>query len=112
MRTIELHEQAPAKPGPDAPCNGCGICCAAEPCPVAYLFLFQRSGRCRALLWQEEQARYACGMVLQPDCFSRLIPEFSRRWMGAFFATRIAAGKGCDSDIEVDEPAPDVGATS
>jgi len=104
METIELHEQAPLKPKPGEPCNGCGVCCAAEPCPVAILFLFQRKGRCRALLWQEEGARYACGMVVQPDCYSRLIPKVARRRVGAFFATRIAADKGCDSDIEISEP--------
>jgi hypothetical protein len=41
-------------------------------------------------------------MVVQPDYYSRLIPGFARRWMGAFIATRIAAGKGCDSDIELE----------
>ena len=104
MQTIDLHEQAPPKPEYGEPCNGCGVCCAAEPCPVACLFLFQFKGRCRALLWQEESARYACGMVVQPDRYSRLIPGFARRLMGAFFATRIAANKGCDADIEVAEP--------
>jgi hypothetical protein len=48
-------------------------------------------------------------MVLQPDVFSVVIPEFSRRWMGAFFASRIAAGAGCDSDIEIDDMEPDAG---
>jgi len=104
IQTIELHEQAPAKPSFGEACNRCGVCCATEPCPVAWLFLFQRKGRCRALLWQQESSCYACGMVVRPDCYSRLIPGFSRRWMGAFFATRIAAGKGCDSDIEICDP--------
>ena len=103
FRTIEIHQQAPAKPKWGESCNGCGICCAAEPCPIAYLFLFQRTGRCRALLWQEEMGRYVCGMVLYPDRYSRLIPKFARQWMGSFIATRIAAGIGCDSDIELSE---------
>jgi hypothetical protein len=104
FQTIELHEQAPSKPDFGVTCNGCGICCAAEPCPVAYLFLFQRKGRCRALLWQEENCRYACGMVICPDNYSRLIPRMFKKWVGAFIATRIAAGKGCDSSIEISEP--------
>jgi hypothetical protein len=104
FQTIELHEQAPTKPAPGAPCNRCGVCCAAEPCPVAFLFLFQRHGRCRALLWDDANKGYSCGMVLHPDCHSRLIPKFSRRWMGAFFTTRIAAGQGCDSSIEMCGP--------
>jgi hypothetical protein len=104
FQTIELHEKAPSKPDFGVTCNGCGICCAAEPCPVAYLFLFQRKGRCRALLWQEDNSRYACGMVVCPDNYSRLIPRMFRKWVGAFIATRIAVGKGCDSSIEISEP--------
>jgi len=107
QQTIELDAQAPSKPVLGAPCNGCGICCAAAPCPVAILFLFQRKGRCRALLWQVENARYVCGMVVQPDYFSRVIPTFSRQWAGAFFASRISAGTGCDADIEISEPEPE-----
>jgi len=104
FRTIELHEHAPAKPALGAPCNRCGVCCAAEPCPVAYLFLFQRTGRCRALSWQEEKGCYVCGMVSYPDCYSFLIPRFARRRIGAFILTRIAAGTGCDSGIEISDP--------
>lgn len=102
MQTIELHQHAPPKPRLGATCNGCGVCCAAEPCPVAFIFLLQFKGRCRALVWQDENGCYACGMVVQPDSFSPLIPAFSRSWMGAFIATRIAAGKGCDADIETE----------
>lgn len=98
---IELHRLAPAKPALHAPCNGCGICCAAEPCPVAILFLFQRKGRCHALLWQEDQLRYVCGMVIQPARYSRLIPKSISEVMGKFFASRIAANIGCDSTIEI-----------
>jgi len=101
LQTIELHPQAPAKPAYGAACNGCGICCAAEPCPVAIVFLQQFRGRCRALLWQEEAGRYVCGMVVQPDRYSLLIPAFFRGGMGRFFASRIATGKGCDSTIEM-----------
>ena len=55
FQTIELHEQAPPKPSLGTPCNECGVCYAVEPCPVAYIFLFQRKRRCRALLWQKER---------------------------------------------------------
>jgi hypothetical protein len=100
IQTIELHEQAPPKPDFGAPCNRCGVCCATKPCPVAYLYMLQFKGRCKALLWQEDVTGYACGMVLQPDVYSRLIPKTLRLRMGRFFASRIAAGKGCDAKIE------------
>jgi hypothetical protein len=102
-RFIELHQQAPPKPLPGAPCNRCGVCCAAEPCPVAHVFLLQLTGRCRALLWQEAQSRYACGMVVEPHRYSWLVPKIFSAALGAFFAGRIAAGKGCDAQIEVSE---------
>lgn len=104
MRLIELHQLAPAKPRCGQPCNGCGVCCALEPCPVALVFLLQRKGRCRALLWDERESRYVCGMVRQPDSYSRLIPKSFGKSMGMFFASRIAAGKGCDAEIELENP--------
>lgn len=101
-QTITLHRNAPPKPRPGEPCNGCGVCCAAEPCPIAALFLFQRRGRCRALVWQDEHARYVCGMVTSPESHSRLIPASLGKLMGGFFASRISAGAGCDSTAELD----------
>jgi hypothetical protein len=103
---IELHPLAPAKPDHGAACNGCGVCCAATPCPVAFLFLFQFSGRCRALLWQQQDARYVCGMVTVPDRYVWFIPKRLRERCGRFFASRIAAGDGCDFAAEVLDDGP------
>jgi len=100
FQEVELHPQSPEKPVYGAPCNGCGVCCAAGPCPVALVFLFQFKGKCRALLWQDE--RYVCGMVASPDRYVKLIPEKWRASGGRFFASRIAAGAGCDSAAEVE----------
>ncbi|WP_310740843.1 hypothetical protein [Aquincola sp. J276] len=60
-RVFMLRSDAPTKPAAGQPCNGCGVCCAAEPCPVGMLVSRRRTGRCRALVWQ--QGRYRCGMV-------------------------------------------------
>ncbi len=98
---IELHPLAPDKPDFGARCNGCGVCCAVEPCPVAFVLLFQFRGQCRALLWQEDTKRYICGMVTFPDRYVRLIPQRWRGRVGRFVATRIAAGDGCDSSAVV-----------
>jgi len=100
-QTIELHPFAPPKPDYGARCNGCGVCCAAEPCPVAYLLLAQFKGRCRALLWQNEERRYVCGMVACPDKYVRFISVRFRDRIGRFIATRIASGTGCDFAAEV-----------
>lgn len=102
-RLIALDSNAPVKPEYGAACNGCGVCCAAEPCPVARVFLWQLRGRCRALSWQEEMQRYVCGMVAHPDRYVTLLPRRWRARAGAFFASRIAAGAGCDFSAEIED---------
>ena len=101
LKHIELHRLAPTKPKTGQPCNGCGVCCAVEPCPVAMLFLLQRRGRCHALQWQAADGRYACGMVVAPGDYLRWLPIRMKPWASRWFARRIAAGLGCDSDIEI-----------
>lgn len=98
---IWLNKAAPVKPALGLGCNGCGVCCAAEPCPVARLFLWQFHGACRALHWNEAQQRYYCGLLMQPETLlwylpDRLSPVFKR-----YVASRIAANTACDSDVIV-----------
>lgn len=102
-RTVELHPLSPDKPAHGAPCNGCGVCCAVGPCPVAHVFLFQARGKCRALVWQDEPGLYVCGMVVCPERYMPLLPQALRATAGRFFASRIAAGAGCDFAAEVDD---------
>lgn len=98
---VALHPLAPDKPENGAPCNGCGVCCAIETCPVARVFLWQFSGKCQALEWQDDAARYRCGMAVTPDRHVGLIPRRWRERFGKFFASRIAAGTGCDCTAEI-----------
>lgn len=97
---IAIHPAAPAKPAPGAACNGCGVCCCAVPCPVSRVLLGHRHGTCPALSWRDNDRRYVCGMIKQPATFLRWLPP---RWEAAAsrrFARWVAAGIGCDSDIE------------
>jgi len=99
-RVIHLHVMAPPKPAWGQPCNGCGLCCAAEPCPMGRVLSRRRQGRCVALDWDDAGRRYTCGLLARPHRWLpwlRLLPEallrrLVRRW--------IAAGAGCDSDLE------------
>jgi hypothetical protein len=100
---IALHRDAPSKPRPGEPCNGCGVCCATKPCPVAIVFLHQRRGSCRALLWQAEDSRYVCGMLKEPHRYLRWLPIWLKKPAQLAFRRSIAAGIGCDSSIEVVE---------
>jgi hypothetical protein len=101
---IHLHRAVPPKPTFGSPCNGCGACCAAEPCPLSYGLLGHRHGSCPALTWQEDTQRYVCGLVAAPSTHLRWLPaaldhlaaRAARRW--------IAAGSGCDFDAELGEP--------
>jgi len=90
---INLHASAPAKPAVGAACNGCGVCCAAFPCPLSRVLLAHRTGACPALTWQE--SRYVCGLVVKPVGLARWLPQRLRlRWIGT--------GCGCDCDAEIE----------
>ena len=51
-RVIQIHPEAPRKPSYGLPCNGCGVCCLDEPCPVGVVVSRRRRGPCLALHWQ------------------------------------------------------------
>ncbi|MGA0571524.1 hypothetical protein ACO2Q9_12485 [Variovorax sp. VNK109] len=97
---VHVHPDAPPKPVFGAPCNGCGLCCLSEPCPVGIVVSRRRRGACDALRWREAESRYVCGMVADPaDVLGAhwrwaapLIRRMARRW--------IAAGSGCDAHLE------------
>lgn len=101
-RLIAIHAAAPPKPAPGAPCNGCGVCCAAAPCPLSRVLLGHRDGACPALQWRAGDAHYVCGMATEPARFIGWLPQS----LGAFAARRcarwIAAGRGCDSTLETE----------
>ncbi|MEY2633942.1 MAG: hypothetical protein RIR00_2596 [Pseudomonadota bacterium] len=100
---IHLHPRAPAKPVVGAACNGCGVCCALETCPLARLRFLRRRGPCPALEWMAAEGRYHCGLLSRPADFIRGLPaawvprwqRLARRW--------IAAGQGCDCDVALDQ---------
>ena len=85
---IRIHAQAATKPAVGAACNGCGVCCLSEPCPIGVLVSLRTSGECRALRWEASAARYRCALMSH-----RALAPLVKRW--------IAAGQGCDSDAVV-----------
>ena len=99
---IRIHPDAPPKPAENAACNGCGVCCAAEPCPIGVLVSGRRHGACAALLWSSDAGLYRCGLVSAPCTvlpwlpapLARLLSRLARRW--------ISAASGCDSDLVVE----------
>ncbi|MCV2366758.1 hypothetical protein [Roseateles oligotrophus] len=103
-QVIQIHPAAPTKPAEGQPCNGCGVCCLSEPCPIGMLVSRRRQGSCCALLWSDPDRRYVCGMLIAPlqvlgwrgaatGRLSKLLTRISARW--------IAAGIGCDSSLQI-----------
>jgi len=107
--TIHIISQAPAKPKVGAPCNGCGVCCLLEPCPLGVLLSGFREGACRALQWQADSLQYRCGAITQPQAeLTKRLPWVLRplvpglAWLLRRWAKRwVAAGIGCDCDVQV-----------
>jgi predicted molibdopterin-dependent oxidoreductase YjgC len=95
-RVIFLRADAPSKPAEGSACNGCGVCCAAAPCPLGMLLSRRRRGRCRALAWDRMQALYRCGVIDQPQ---RWLPWLPASWAQGLARRWIAASKGCDSSL-------------
>ena len=91
MQIIRIHPDAPLKPAVGAACNGCGVCCLAEPCPVGVVLSMKWRGACSALRWSDVEGRYRCGVVGNGQGF---LTRWARRL--------IAAGQGCDSDAVVE----------
>jgi hypothetical protein len=95
-RVILLHADAPPKPPEGQACNGCGLCCAAAPCPLGMVASRRRHGACAALEWAEARGHYRCGVLAQPK---RWLPWLPERLARALVRRWIAAGRGCDSDL-------------
>jgi len=99
---IHIHAEAPSKPSIGTPCNGCGVCCAAEPCPVSLALLWPHSTPCKALVWVENDKRYLCGMVSEPSHFIQWLPKLLDKKMGQLFKRWIAADTLCDADALIE----------
>ncbi len=111
-QTIHIHPQAPSKPRPGQACNGCGVCCLYEPCPLGQLLSRRRTGACVALQWDDRLTLYRCGAMVQPREVLRARLPRGLRWLlpvlGPLLmrlaARWIAAGRGCDCNLTVERP--------
>ncbi len=99
-QVIHIHPAAPAQPALGAPCNGCGVCCLAEPCPLGQVLSRKRHGACDALRWDDAQAVYRCGAIT--DAAGVLGPRWrwAAPWLQRLAHRWIAAGVGCDASLK------------
>lgn len=100
-QTIHVHREAPPKPAEGEPCNGCGVCCMLETCPVARLRFLQTKGPCPALQWLDDEKRYLCGLLVEPGKYFGWLPAKRNDTARRLFARWISAGQGCDCDADV-----------
>lgn len=108
---ILIHPDAATKPAPGAPCNGCGLCCLMEPCPLGILLSRRRRGTCVAVRWDDQLHQYRCGALSEPEGILKSALPFPFRyaarglsWFLAKVAGRwIAVSQGCDSTLELVE---------
>lgn len=101
--TIDLHPSAPDKPAEGQACNGCGVCCAQETCPVARLRYLKSTGPCPALEWSATDHRYFCGLLSRPGHHLPFLPQPVRQLARPLLMRWIAAGKGCDCSSQIQE---------
>jgi hypothetical protein len=92
-QVIMIHPDAPPKPEYGQPCNGCGVCCHSELCPVGIVRFWKIKGRCPALLWDHQASKYRCNLLHAEK------QTLLRKWI----YRSIGAGLGCDAHIETIE---------
>ncbi|MBA3058707.1 MAG: hypothetical protein KJ614_14750 [Gammaproteobacteria bacterium] len=112
-QVIHIHLDAAPKPVPGAPCNGCGLCCLLEPCPLGVILSGRRHGACVAVRWHDDIRQYRCGALSEPVAvLQRVLPARLQRLSPGLsaglapllvgWAQRwIALGQGCDSRLDV-----------
>lgn len=105
--TICLPPKIDVKPPRGSPCNGCGWCCAMEPCGLAREFIGEHvKAPCPAL--ERRDGRFVCGLILRPSHYLRLPNDWADEHLGGVFADALGVGKGCDADDPDDVSLPTI----
>ena len=91
-------QRLPRKPVCGSPCNGCGYCCAEEPCAIAREHIPNHPGEGACVALEREGDRFVCRMIRRPSPYMQLPNDWADAYLGAQFAEALGAGKGCDAD--------------
>lgn len=93
------------KPKYGQACNGCGLCCQLELCPIGAALFNRWEGPCPAL--QEVDKGYGCGLIIDPAKYAPVPAMVHGKQKLSQAATWLnAAGVGCDMpdiDMNLDE---------
>jgi len=88
---IHIQPEAAAKPVLGEPCNGCGVCCLSEPCPLGMLLSRRRSGVCMALHWNDAVHQYRCGALTDAALVLRQALPRGLGWLAPVAAPLLGA---------------------
>ena len=101
-----------SKPTEGSACNGCGYCCAVQPCGLAQEYLGAGDSGARPALEVGNGGKgVSCGMVQRPYYYialragrtdyaqhlERELQTQSERELASVFAASLGVGMGCDS---------------
>lgn len=89
-----MSEGPPKKPPEGQACNGCGLCCALQPCPIAVELLQAVERPCPALEFGD--GRFWCGLARTPSRYLDT-PRAGDRPIGAMVRLELGIGEGCDT---------------
>jgi len=81
----------PSKPLYRQPCNGCGLCCIMEQCPLSVI-AFGEVERCPAIV--DAGDRFACGLIVQPE---RYFPPAEAAHAAMLVGIALGIGTFCDA---------------
>lgn len=64
----------------------------------------RRTGACAALRWSDSEGRYLCGMLADPGEVTGFTHPWLVRALAAWARRSIAAGLGCDAQLDAEAP--------
>jgi hypothetical protein len=66
----------------------------------------KRRGSCHALRWDDDQNRYLCGLISDPQSVLPLPYLWMRSWIQHLALRWVASGVGCDASLDVGQVTP------
>jgi hypothetical protein len=100
-----LDDARPLKPAYGSPCNGCGLCCEAQQCPLSEMLLGEHD-LCPALTPLGNV--YVCGLVADTwRFFHSSGKDEADSALRSAIAYLLGAGIGCDANLLGEEISPE-----